>query len=245
MRVGIFGLSRNRISLLYVIHVGPIDLVAGTLAKSYAYLRAYGRNVQGFYPWSRRLTDFDMIHHFGPAYGSCEWFRTIKALGKRLVVTPIYWIPERKVPGRLVHRAPQRKPRRRSSHCLRPALVRFAGLLKGSAGPITLGSFPMHLGVVIRTPLVALFGATSSRQWRPYPNGQNNLVVEPRPKFPETRRRCGGFRSITSSKRSNASSRNVMPESGGVPRRGACKTPAGLISSDRSESTDLDFSTKV
>ena len=89
------------------------------------------------------------------------------------------------------------------------------------------------------------FRGNVKRQWGPYPNGQNNLVVEPRTKFPKTRRRCGGFRSITSSKRSNASSRNVRPESGGVPRRGACKTPAGLISSDRSESTDLNFSTKV
>ncbi len=33
MRIGIFGLSRNRISLLYVIDVGPINLLAGTLAK--------------------------------------------------------------------------------------------------------------------------------------------------------------------------------------------------------------------
>ena len=70
-----------------------------TLTKTYEYLRETGRetgrSVDRFDPWQHRLADFDLIHHFGFAYCNYEWFRTVKAMGKRLAVTPMYWVHER------------------------------------------------------------------------------------------------------------------------------------------------------
>lgn len=64
------------------------------------------------------------------------------------------------------------------------SLLQSAELLKGSTCLVTIDSFPMHLGAAVRTPMVALFGPTCSRQWGPYPNGQHSIVVQPPPEIP-------------------------------------------------------------
>lgn len=65
-------------------------------------------------------------------------------------------------------------------------LLQFAGLLQRSFCLVTLDSFPMHLGAAVGVPLVALFGATSSRQWGPYDTGRPRLVIEPPPQIPRS-----------------------------------------------------------
>ena len=55
-----------------------------TLTKTYEYLRKTGRDVERFNPWTHRLRDFDLIHHFGFAYCNYEWFRTLKVSNKRI-----------------------------------------------------------------------------------------------------------------------------------------------------------------
>ena len=63
-------------------------------------------------------------------------------------------------------------------------LLQFAALLRDSLCLVAVDSFPVHLAVAVDTPVIALFGATSSRQWGPYPNAQPNRVVEPPPHVP-------------------------------------------------------------
>jgi len=66
-----------------------------TLTKTYEYLRDSGRSVVRFDPWSHRLADIDLLHHFGFAYCNYEWFRTLKVSNVRIAVTPMYWVAER------------------------------------------------------------------------------------------------------------------------------------------------------
>ena len=66
--------------------------------------------------------------------------------------------------------------------------LQFAALLKRCACLITLDSFPMHLGVAVDTPVIALFGSTHPHRWGPYPNGQPNRIIEPPPEIPRNAR---------------------------------------------------------
>lgn len=64
------------------------------------------------------------------------------------------------------------------------SVLQLAELLKQSAALITLDSFPMHLAAAVGTPIVALFGATDSKMWGPYPGPQPQRIVEPPPDVP-------------------------------------------------------------
>lgn len=72
-----------------------------TLNQTYEYLRRTGYDVHRFDPWTHRLEDFDLIHHFGLGYGNYDWFLTIKAAGKKLAVTTMYWLPDKPASQRL------------------------------------------------------------------------------------------------------------------------------------------------
>lgn len=72
-----------------------------TLNQTFEYLRRTGYNVHRFDPWTHRLEDFDLIHHFGLGYGNYDWFLTVKAAGKKLAVTTMYWLPDRPKSQRL------------------------------------------------------------------------------------------------------------------------------------------------
>lgn len=66
-----------------------------TLTKTYDYLNKSGYDVEKFDPWTHQLKDFDLIHHFGTNYNNYEWFRVVKEKGKRLVITTMYYLPDR------------------------------------------------------------------------------------------------------------------------------------------------------
>ncbi|MDA0709313.1 MAG: glycosyltransferase [bacterium] len=72
-----------------------------TLNQTFAYLERNGYDVHRFDPWIHRLEDFDLIHHFGLGYGNYDWFLTVKAAGKKLAVTTMYWLPDRPKSQRL------------------------------------------------------------------------------------------------------------------------------------------------
>ena len=79
-----------------------------------------------------------------------------------------------------------RRRMQRDSETLAGALSlrQFAALLKRCLCLVTLDSAPMHIAVAVGAPVIALFGATSSRQWGPYPNGRPTIVVEPPREIP-------------------------------------------------------------
>ncbi len=64
------------------------------LNHTYDYLKRAGYDVHRFDPWTHRIEDFDLIHHFGLEYCNYDWFLTVKATGTKLAVTPIYWLPD-------------------------------------------------------------------------------------------------------------------------------------------------------
>ena len=112
MKIGIFAYPTMR-----------LDLGGGlfVLNQTYDYLKRSGYDVHRFDPWTHRIEGFDLIHHFGLGYGNYDWFLTVKATGKKLAVTPTYWLPDR---PRL-----QRIARKYLSHFFRlkppPTLVRL------------------------------------------------------------------------------------------------------------------------
>jgi len=65
-----------------------------TLNQTFQYLKDKGYDVHRFDPWTHRLEDFDLIHHFGLGYGNYDWFLTVKAAGKKLAITTMYWLPD-------------------------------------------------------------------------------------------------------------------------------------------------------
>ena len=62
---------------------------------TYDYLKRSGYDIHRFDPWTHRIEDFDLIHHFGLQYCNYDWFLTVKATDTKLAVTPIYWLPDR------------------------------------------------------------------------------------------------------------------------------------------------------
>lgn len=72
-----------------------------TLNQTFEYLQRAGYDVHRFDPWTHRIDDFDLIHHFGLGYGNYDWFLTVKAAGKKLAVTTMYWLPDKPVSQRL------------------------------------------------------------------------------------------------------------------------------------------------
>ena len=92
-----------------------------TLNQTFEYLQQNGYDVHRFDPWTHKLEDFDLIHHFGLGYGNYDWFLTVKAAGKKLAVTTMYWLPD--------HPKSQRLSRKYLSRLTRlkppPALVRL------------------------------------------------------------------------------------------------------------------------
>ncbi len=72
-----------------------------TLNQTFEYLHQAGYDVHRFDPWTHRLEDLDLIHHFGLGYGNYDWFLTVKAAGKKLAVTTMYWLPDKPVSQRL------------------------------------------------------------------------------------------------------------------------------------------------
>lgn len=57
--------------------------------------------------------------------------------------------------------------------------MELAALVGRCRAVIALDSYPAHLAVALGTPLVALYGPTSTPQWRPYPTGRPCEVIEP------------------------------------------------------------------
>lgn len=86
MKIGI-----SAYSTLLIAQGGGIDW----LNRTYDYLKRSGYDIHRFDPWTHRIEDFDLIHHFGLEYCNYDWFLTVKATGTKLAVTPIYWLPDR------------------------------------------------------------------------------------------------------------------------------------------------------
>ena len=57
-------------------------------------------------------------------------------------------------------------------------ILQLASVIKRSVCVLTVDSAPMHIAVAMKTPVIALFGPTLSRQWGPYRNGLPNVVIE-------------------------------------------------------------------
>ena len=74
------------------------------LNHTYDYLKRSGYDVHRFDPWTHRIEDFDLIHHFRLRYCNYDWFLTVKAIGTKLAVTPIYWLPDRPRSQRLARK---------------------------------------------------------------------------------------------------------------------------------------------
>ncbi len=74
------------------------------LNHTYDYLKRAGYDVHRFDPWTHRIEDFDLIHHFGLEYCNYYWFLTVKATGTKLAVTPIYWLPDLSRSQRLAYK---------------------------------------------------------------------------------------------------------------------------------------------
>lgn len=65
------------------------------LNHTYDYLKRSGYDIHRFDPWTHRIEDFDLIHHFGLQYCNYDWFLTVKATGTKFAVTPLYYLPDR------------------------------------------------------------------------------------------------------------------------------------------------------
>jgi len=60
------------------------------LDKTAEYLKKEGVEYKLFDSWHDKVEDFDIVHFFGIGYFNYEFLRTVKAKGKKLVITPIF-----------------------------------------------------------------------------------------------------------------------------------------------------------
>ena len=60
------------------------------LDKTAGYLKKEGVDLKLFDLWHDKVEDFDLVHFFGIGYFNHEFLKTVKAKGKKLVITPIF-----------------------------------------------------------------------------------------------------------------------------------------------------------